>query len=73
MEKVIPKSKTKLLQKFFYTFRLEEAFVSSSMIRKHYKSVIQVLFSDIRISNHEFDHRTMYSTNSSMVESAIPI
>ena len=31
MEKVIPKSKTKLLQNFFWTFRLEEAFVSSSI------------------------------------------
>ena len=31
MEKVIPKSKTKLLQNFFQTFRLEEAFVSSSI------------------------------------------
>ena len=30
MEKVIPKSKTKFLQNFFQTFRLEEAFVSSS-------------------------------------------
>ena len=32
MEKVIPKSKTELLQNFFWTFRLEEAFVNSSMI-----------------------------------------
>ena len=31
MEKVIPKSKTKFLQNFFWTFRLEEAFVSSSI------------------------------------------
>ena len=40
MEKVIPKSKTKFLQNFFKTFQLKEAFVSSSMIRKHYKSVV---------------------------------
>ena len=40
MDKVIPKSEKKFLESFFYTFRLEEAFVSSSMIRKHYKSVI---------------------------------
>ena len=33
MKKVIPKSKTKLLQKRFLDFRLEEAFVSSSMIK----------------------------------------
>ena len=32
MEKVIPKSKTKFLQNFFWTFRLEEAFISSSNI-----------------------------------------
>ena len=40
IKKVIPKSETKLLQNFFQTFRLEEAFVSSSMIKNHYKSVI---------------------------------
>ena len=38
MEKVIPKSKTKFLQNFFWTFRLEEAFVSRTTDEGFFKS-----------------------------------
>ena len=57
MWKVIRKSETKLLQNLFWTFRLEEAFVSSSMIKK--KNITSPLYKSYSVT---FEYQITNST-----------